>query len=252
MLFTWFLLGGFSFLFAPPSLTSRFQLAFARIFSAPLSVGRGISLAARSHLIADVVNRKEYNQLQNHLANVTEQRDELQKKLDLLAGLRTNPDWKRINLVLADIITASDRWRNELIINRGEIDGLRPNQLVLGDNSVIGKVSEVFPRTARVKLFTDPASKIAVNVARLNVPRIMQGTGHQTANILQLQVEHQIKKDDPIVAQKQPGFLDVPMIIGRVARCERDDQNPTLWDVTVEPVCNIDELSTVAVIVASP
>jgi rod shape-determining protein MreC len=252
MLFTWFMLGGFIFLFSPPRLTSRFQLAFARIFSAPLSVGRGISLAARSRLIADVVNRREYDQLQNHLANVTQQRDELQRKVDLLTGLHTNPDWKRMNIVLADIITASDRWRNELIINRGEIDGLRPNQFVLGDNSVVGKVSEVFPRTARVKLFTDPTSKIAVNIARLNVPRIMQGTGHQTANILQLQVEHRIRKDDPIVAQKEPGFLDVAMIIGRVARCERDDQNPTLWDVTVEPVCNIDELSTVAVIVASP
>jgi hypothetical protein len=39
------------------------------------------------------------------------------------------------------------------------------------------------------------------------------------------------------------------MIIGKVAECKRDDENPSLWDITVEPACDIERLNDVAVIV---
>jgi rod shape-determining protein MreC len=154
-----------------------------------------------------------------------------------------------MNFALADI-TLSDQLRNELVINRGTDDRLATGQYVLADNSIIGRISGVSSRTAQVRLFTDPASKIPVTIAKLNVKRVMQGSGGGTARILNLQIE--VKKGDEVLALKQPGFLDVPMIIGRVTECKRDEQNPMVWDVTVEPVCDIKELKTVAVIVSSP
>ncbi len=252
MLFTWFLLGGFIFLFAPDRLTNRFQLTFARLFSWPLSIGRGISLATRTRIITDVVPRREYTQLQSHLANVTQQRDQEHERVEQLSGLRLRADWQRMKFILADIITVSDGTASVLTVNRGQEDGLAKDQFVLADNSIIARVSAVSSGTAQVRLFTDPASKIAVKIAGLNVKRVMQGTGNDTGRILNLQMEHKVKKGDEILAQKEPGFLDVPMIIGRVTQCKRDEQNPMVWDITVEPVCNIRELTTVAVIAHSP
>jgi len=252
MLFTWFMLGGFIFLFAPDRLTNTFQLTFARLFSWPLSIGRGISLATRARMITDVVPRREFEQLKSHLANVTEQRDQEHQRVEQLSGLRLRADWQRMNFALADIITVSDGSRSELTINRGQEDSLAVGQFILADNSIIARVSAVSSRTAQVRLFTDPASKIAVKIAGLNVKRIMQGTGQNTAKILNLQTEHKVKKGDEIFAQKEPGFLDTPMIIGRVTQCKRDEQNPMVWDVKVEPVCDIKELKSVAVIVSSP
>jgi rod shape-determining protein MreC len=252
MLFTWFMLGGFIFLFAPDRLTNKFQLTFARIFSWPLSIGRGISLATRARLVTDVVPRREFERLNSHLSNVTQQRDQEHQRVEQLAGLRQRPDWQRMRFVLADIITISDGTRNELTVNRGQEDGLAKDQFVLADNSIIARVSAVSSRTAQVRLFTDPASKIAVKIAGLNVKRVMQGTGNDTGRILNLQMEHKVKKGDEVFAQKEPGFLDTAMIIGRVTQCKRDEQNPMVWDVTVEPVCDIKELTTVAVIVSSP
>jgi len=37
-----------------------------------------------------------------------------------------------------------------------------------------------------------------------------------------------------------------------VALCERNKESPLLWDITVEPVCDIETLSDVAVIVMNP
>ncbi len=250
MLFTWFMLGGFIFLFAPDRLTNTFQLTFARLFSWPLSIGRGISLATRARLVTDVVPRREFEQLKSHLANVTQQRDQEHQRVEQLAGLRQRPDWQRMSFVLADIITISDGTRSELTINRGQEDSLAVGQFVLADNSIIARVSAVSSRTAQVRLSTDTASKIPVTIAKLSVKRVMQGSGGGTARILNLQIE--VKKGDEVLALKQPGFLDVPMIIGRVTECKRDEQNPMVWDVTVEPVCDIKALTTVAVIVGSP
>jgi rod shape-determining protein MreC len=155
--------------------------------------------------------------------------------------------------MLADVITSSiDRLHSELTINRGAEDGLAKGQFVLADNSIIGTISETSSRTARLKLFTDPTSKIAIKVGKLNVERVMQGNGNDSAKIQLLQMEHKVKVGDGIYASKKAGSLDAPMIIGKVAQCKRDDQNPSLWDITVKPACDIERLTSVAVIIINP
>jgi len=157
------------------------------------------------------------------------------------------------DLVPADIITASiGGARSELIVNRGENDGLSQGQFVLGDNSIIGAISDVSSRTARVKLFTDPASKIAVRIGKLNIDRLMQGSGNDSAKILLLSTKHKVNVGDQVLTRKKPGFLDAAMIIGTVARCRWDNQNPSLWDITVKPVCDIERLNSVTVIIMNP
>jgi hypothetical protein len=57
------------------------------------------------------------------------------------------------------------------------------------------------------------------------------------------------KIGEEVFALKEPRFLDAPVIIGRVSRCERNDELPSLWDITVEPACDIEKLEDVAVII---
>ena len=151
----------------------------------------------------------------------------------------------------AGVITAAiDKLRSELIIDRGQNDGLARDQFVLADNSIIGTISDVDSRTARVRLFTDSASNMAVKIGKLNIERIMQGSGDNVARIEM--IKHKVKIGSEIMAGKKPGFLDNPMIAGRVARCKRNAESPLLWDITVEPVCDIERLNDVTVIVMNP
>ena len=253
MLFTWFILSGFIFLFAPRSLTNKFQFAFAHIFRWPLGIGRNISLSARAQqAIEDVVSRREYNKLQNHLSNVTEEFLEKHKKLERLSGLRDRLyALEGAKLMLADVITASiDGSHTELIINRGQDDGLAEGQFVLGDNSIIGAVSDVSPRTAKVRLITDPASKIAVKIRELKT--MIQGDGRNSTKVQLLSIKHKVEVGDEVYARKKPGFLDAPMKIGTITGCKRDERNPLLWDITVKPACDDEKLSDVAVIIMNP
>jgi hypothetical protein len=254
MLFTCLMLAGFILLFCPQGLTSTLQLAFARIFYLPLRVGRGVSLSARSKpIVDDVVSRGVYNRLENHLANVMEQLYMEHEVVEVLSGQRSRFALEGAGLVRADVITSSvSKVCSELIINRGEYDGLARGQFILSDNSVVGTISDLTKRTAQVKLFTDPESKIAVKIGQANMERLIQGNGRDSAKVLLLSRKYKIKVGDKVVARKKPGYLDAPIILGVVARCETDDENPSLWNITVKPVCDIENIKSVSVIVMNP
>jgi cell shape-determining protein MreC len=251
MLFTWFILTGFIFLFSPVSITNKFQFAFTHIFHWPLTISRNISLSARTRQQLgdeDVVNRVEYEQLQNHLANVIQQRDDAQQIVQKLSKMRNIPAWERMGFVFADVTTVSiNEQRSELYINRGHDDDLIKGHFVLADNSIIGTIFDVDARTARIKLFTDPTSNIAVKIG--NATWLMKGLGENLAKISMS--KHKINVGNEIIAAKKPGFLDIPMIIGQVVQCKRNAE-PLLWDILVKPVCDIEKLTNVVVIVMNP
>lgn len=259
VLFASFMLTGLIFLFAPQKITSKFQFTFVRIFCRPLSIGREISISASGFMAsakgapADVVSKTRYDELHNKLANVTEWLKQERQKVQTLSGLRDRPVWKGVKFVLADIITSTnDKMHSELIINRGLDDGLDVDQFVLANESIIGTVCKVDDRTAIVRLIDDPASKIAVKIDRLSKDRILQGDGGNCAKVKLLPTKYKIEAGELVYAQKKPGLLSTPVIVGTVAQCESNKDNPLLWDITVKPACDIANLTQVTVIVMNP
>jgi len=259
MLFIWFMLAGLIFYFAPPNITNKFQFGFVHIFRKPLSIGRNISLSAsrimtsEQSMSEDFVSRERYDKLHNHLANVTEWLKQEREKVEKLTGLRDRPVWKGVDFVLADVIAASiNGLRGELIINRGQKDGLTKNQFILANECIIGTIFKVDDRTAEVRLISDPSSKIAVKIAEFNMDRIMQGAGNSSAKVQLVPTKYKIKVGDIVYAQKRPGFLSTPIIVGTVAECKSNDENPLVWDLTVQPACDIKSLKNVAAIVMNP
>jgi rod shape-determining protein MreC len=251
MVFIWLMLGGLILLFSPQAVTSRFQFAFARFFRWPLSIGRNMPLSAKTKLpLENDFNRKE-TQYQNHIANLEEELRQKGRTIEQLIGFRTRfRGLEGARLVPADIITTSIEGRRcEVIINRGSDDGLTKDLFVIGDNSAIGTITDIAERTAKVRLFSDASSIVQVNISGLDVNMLMQGDSANTAKIKMVPVKHKINVGDAVMLRKKPGYLDISMIVGTVQQCKRDDKNPSLWEINVRPVCDIDKLNNVAAIV---
>ena len=254
MLFAWFMLGGLILLFSPLGVTSRLQFAFARLFRWPLSAGRQIPLSVETELpLKDDFSKKE-SQYQNYIANLEEEVRQKNQAIQQLSGLRTRlRDLEGAKLVPADIIIASVAGlRNELIINRGKDDGVCKDMFVIGDNSVIGTISDLSDRTARVRLLSDVSSTVQVNIPGIETNMLMQGAGNNSAKIKMVPVKHQIKVGESVMLRKKPGLLDAALVVGEIQQCRRDTKNPALWDITVKPSCDITKLNTVAVIIMNP
>lgn len=254
MLFTWLMLTGLILLFAPQNLTNDLQFAFARIFRWPLTIGKNISLYARTRRSTPGVSFDKDSQYQNYIANLQEQLRQKNQDIIELSRLRDRfHALENAGLIMADVYRSTiNGTRSELTINRGKDDGLAKDQFVLGDNSIIGMISDVSPRTAKVKLFTDPASRIAVRIGNLNIDKLMEGSGNDSAKIKLLSIKHKVRVGDKVLTRKKPAFLDASMIIGTVAQCKRDDREPLMWDITVKPVCDIERLNRITVIIMNP
>jgi len=255
MLFIWLVLVGFIFLLTPQKITGKLQLAFIQIFRHSLAIGRSslLSASANQSSASDSVSLEKYNKLRNHLFNTKKSLNQERQKLEKISQLKDRFVWKGVNFVLANIVTELvDVSHSELVIDRGESDALAVGQFVLADFSVIGTISEVDSRIAKVRLITDSASKIPVEINELNTGCIMQGNGFYSAKIQMLGVKHNISVGDIVYARKTPGFLDSAVIVGTVKNCKINEENPLFWDITVKPACDVEQLDNVSVIVMNP
>ncbi len=252
MLVVWLTLGGFILLLVPERITSKFHGAFASIFRLPLKMGRAVSLSTQ---MVDSPHKELQNrqaQYLNHIDNLTAQLEDKLRQIESLSGLRQRQNaLEGAALLEADVISASlEGPRNELIINRGQNDGLEAGNFVIGDNSVIGVISDIWPRTSKVQLITDIGSKTSVTINGLDKPAWMFGGGDGYSQILW--VKNKIQPGTSVISEKQPGKLDCSMVIGKVTSSERNNQNALLWNITVKPACDILMLRSVTVIIMNP
>jgi len=211
-------------------------------------------LSVKTELPIENDLRHKERQYQNYILNLEEELRQKNELVEQLTGLRTRlRGLEGAKLVPADIITSSAEGpRSELIINRGSDDGLRKGYFVIGDNSVIGTITELAGRTAKVRLLSDVSSVSHVNIRGLGINMLMQGNGDGKARIKLVPIKHKIKAGDSVLVQKKPGYLDIAMVAGVVQQCRRDNKNASLWDITVRPVCDVAKLNSVAVIIMNP
>ncbi len=250
MLLVWLTLAGCILLLAPQKITGKFQGAFTHAFRFPLRLGRSVTLSARIKNTSDYDSQRTIQQYENHIANLAAELEQKNRQLEALAKIRYRQHGlEGAALVVADVITANlSGPRNELLINRGQNDGLRLDQFVLGENSIIGTISYVWAKQARVKLITDSSSRLAViPIKSGQKPVWMFGAGDGQAVIRWAKAEPGLW--EKVLVQAYPGRLDCPMITGRVSECKRNDKNALLWDITVRPDCDVAMLGSVTVIV---
>jgi len=231
MLFTWFMLAGLILFIAPAKWTNNFQFAFLRVFNWPLSVGQNITLSVgtRERLTdEDSVSRAAHNQLKNYCANLEAKLIRQQQRIEMLTGLPSKSFLGNAKLIEAFVYTFSvDKVNGEMTIDAGGNKELAKGQFVLSENSIIGTISDVSPVGARVKLLSSPTSNIPVQMG--GVKRYMQGIGDNLAKVPM--IEHKPKIGTEVMAARMAGVLSTPIIVGRVLRCERNADSPTLWDV---------------------
>ncbi len=241
-------------LFLPQSMTNNLNLFFADVFGPILSIGQNTSSEVFSPLPSnkEYVSRAEYNKLLAAYDNTRADLITEHKRFETLAGIKSGLPKPGPVLRLADVrnIQLSGAVR-QIYINRGKADDIKKDYFVLGENSLIGTVAEATEWSAKVRLITDSDHRMKVYIWRGKSTYIsgqMIGTGTDTAKIPLLSREYDIKKGDIVYAADKPGFLETPVVTGRIKNVKPDEDNPLLWDISVKPIYEVADLKTVAVV----
>ncbi|MDP7599779.1 MAG: rod shape-determining protein MreC [Rhodospirillales bacterium] len=125
---------------------------------------------------------------------------------------------KNANYVSARVIAGSDgAFANMLIVNAGENDGVRKGQAVISDRGIIGRISEVSNRSARVLLLTDINSRIPVLIENNRTRAIMTGTNTSRTKLIHLPPGAHVTPSDRIITSGHGGAFPSGLPVGVVA-----------------------------------
>ncbi|HKY31267.1 MAG TPA: rod shape-determining protein MreC [Candidatus Polarisedimenticolia bacterium] len=140
------------------------------------------------------------------------QNDRLRTLLDLKDGMGVP------SVAAAVISNNSLGLTHTLLLDRGELSGLRPNMPVVSSMGVVGRVWTVSPRVAKVQLITDAQAGTAVLVQRTRVQAILVGTGSDTCSLQYVSTLEEIAEGDLLVTSGQDGIYPKGLPVGVVSR----------------------------------
>jgi len=250
---TWLVLASGLLIVTPHSVTRRLQLAFLDLCRLPIRSGRAIALSVQTtSKSTQVVAQADYEtlleqnrQLLNDLSTLEATVQQQQQQLDQLAGLRMDRTWERMALLPARVVTRKSP--HHVLIDRGSADGLTQGHLVQASKAIIGRIVELGTRTAWVELATSPTSKLPVTVSS-GVAGILCGLGDSRLMEVLVKALVSTALGDRVNVQKTSGLLAEPVAVGTVVWTGKDDLDPVLWEIRVQPSADLDRLDAVWVI----
>lgn len=207
----------------------------------------------KGHALTQVYD--ENQALRDQIIQLTadqEQRKQLLAENQLLknqlnAGIPEN--YQQI-LVSISGIDANVPIEQSLWVNKGKNANIVQNSPVIYNNVLIGTVTQVEENRALVKLITSPESKITAMILHedgQNVEGILVGSFGVDLSLTQVLQGDDVKKGDTIVTSGKDGNYPQGLLLGTVKEILTNDAD-VFKEVSVEPIYQIDKLSTLFVI----
>ncbi|MCP9849495.1 rod shape-determining protein MreC [Cyanobium sp. Morenito 9A2] len=118
-------------------------------------------------------------------------------------------------LVMAPVISREPGgWWQQLVIGRGELQGLHPGDAVVAPGGLVGRVASVTPVTARVTLLTDTSSQLGVWVGRTQRHGLLTGLGTARPVLRFLEKDPQVRPGDVVVTSPASTLVPPNLTVG--------------------------------------
>ena len=128
-----------------------------------------------------------------------------------------------------------------ILINAGSEDHVRRGQAAITGEGLVGRLTEVGDRAARVLLITDLNSRIPVTIESTHIPAVLAGDNSERPRLLYLPSADAAKIGDRIVTSGEGGVFPPGLPVGIVAAI--DSVGPR-----VEPYVELSQLGYVLVV----
>ena len=154
----------------------------------------------------------------------TQQMAALQAENVRLRALLNSTAMLRDDVLVAEILGVSpDPVRHQLVLNKGEADGVTVGQPLIDADGLMGQIVEVSALTSRALLITDATHSIPVQVNRNGVRAIAEGTGSLGAlEVRQVSATTDIEVGDLLETSGLGGRFPGGYPVAVVTEIERD------------------------------
>ncbi|MFN0043069.1 MAG: rod shape-determining protein MreC [Alphaproteobacteria bacterium] len=139
-------------------------------------------------------------------------------------------------VVSARVISdSSSAYVRSLLVAAGEAGGVRRGQAAIDGTGLVGRVTEVGQRAARILLVTDINSRVPVVMEQSRHAAILSGDNSDRPRLRFLPVEAQPRLGDRIVTSGQGGIFPPGIPVGIVAQVSGGE-------IRVQPLAKLDRL----------
>ncbi len=157
-----------------------------------------------------VLTNHRLDELQGQISSLQQENLKLRSLLNLPAANLSQP-------VAAEIIGRNgDHWWQQVIINRGSADGIEEGSPVLAPGGLIGEITQVADHAARVRLISDPRSRIGVMIGRTGAMGILVGQYKNEAALEFFDSQTQVRIGDLIVTSGLSSRFPPNLVVGKI------------------------------------
>lgn len=125
-------------------------------------------------------------------------------------------------------------------LNKGKLDNIEKQQTVIDAKGIMGQVIETTPTTSRILLITDPDHQIPVRVQRTGQRGILQGTGHDTAQLNFIPINSEIKIGDILESSGLGGIFPAGYPVATVTQIVTQGDNP-YFKISANPIAELNQ-----------
>ncbi|MDV6327884.1 rod shape-determining protein MreC [Idiomarina sp. Sol25] len=165
------------------------------------------------------------------------------KRLRELLGSDARDSARR--MVAEVIAVASEPFSQQLVINKGTLNGVYEGQPVLDSHGIIGQVQDVGGNTARVLLLSDQSHAISLRSERSDIRILAQGTG-DIGRLELMFIPHstELKEGDLLMSSGLGGIFPEGYPVATIRKIVRDESLP-FAKVVADPVSALDRVRNV-------
>lgn len=132
-----------------------------------------------------------------------------------LSQVRLDPKLTHVTgVVLAD---SGSPFRQSVLLNVGERDGIRDGWATMDGIGVVGRISGVGERTSRVILVTDSNSRIPVTIQPSGQKALLSGDNTPLPPLEFIEDPDQVRPGDRVVTSGDGGMFPAGLLVGQVA-----------------------------------
>lgn len=167
---------------------------------------------------------EQLGQLQSDVVTLKRENAELKQQTDVKSTL------SEFDPISALVISRDpDGWFDQVTINKGSLDGIKPNMAVTNGKGLVGKIKSVSAKSSSVELLSSSDSRTRISAAiqgkdNKKAYGIVSGYNKEenTIQLTQLPIDQKYKKGQKVVTTGYGGRFPAGLLIGEIKDVEND------------------------------
>lgn len=168
--------------------------------------------------------------------------------------LKLNKSLTDYNTVTASVyMRTPSAWQKQLVINKGQSNGIKKNMPVMSGSGLVGRIAEVNKTNSKVELLSntnDASNRFAITVDATGKPvnGIITGYNAATGELIMGQVtsKAKIKPGAKVATSGMGGVTPKGLYVGKVSRVGKDDYG-LAQKIYIRPAANFNDINIVTV-----